>query len=139
MVSKIACTWNLNVSVAKDSNSGRSSKRSRKAWEPPKVKVLGEEDLDKYSIFDVIMPLPGKDVDYPGGPLGERYREFLRRDGLDPDNWVRKQKCVNLYVSTTLAMLMHLVIQRLYAGRVVPQDPPPSEGIVLDCHAVHRS
>ena len=48
--------------------------------------------LDKYSIFDVIMPLPGKDVDFPGGALGERYREFLRRDGLDPENFVRKQK-----------------------------------------------
>ena len=31
-------------------------------------------------------------VDFPGGALGERYREFLRRDGLDPDNFVRKQK-----------------------------------------------
>ena len=73
-------------------DSGSSGKRSRKAWEPPKVKTLTEADLDKYSIFDVIMPLPGKDVDFPGGALGERYREFLRRDGLDPDNFVRKQK-----------------------------------------------
>ena len=73
-------------------NSSRSSKRSRKAWEPPKVKTLAETDLDKYSIFDVIMPLPGKDVDFPGGALGGRYKEFLRRDGLDPDNFVRKQK-----------------------------------------------
>ena len=32
------------------------------------------------------MPLPGKDVAFPGGTLGERYREFLRMDGLDPDN-----------------------------------------------------
>ena len=71
---------------------GRSGKRSRKAWEPPKVKTLTEADLDKYSIFDVIMPLPGKDVDFPGGALGERYKEFLQRDGLDPNNFVRKQK-----------------------------------------------
>lgn len=38
------------------------------------------------------MPLPGRDVAYPGGKLGERYREFLRVDGLDPDNFVRKQR-----------------------------------------------
>ncbi|OSX60298.1 hypothetical protein POSPLADRAFT_1075036 [Postia placenta MAD-698-R-SB12] len=75
-----------------DALSGRSSKRSRKPWEPFKVKTLTEEDVDKYSIFDVIMPLPGRDVAYPGGALGERYREFLRTDGLDPDNFVRKQK-----------------------------------------------
>ncbi|KAI0832348.1 tRNA pseudouridine synthase D [Trametes gibbosa] len=85
-----------NEDDAKDGDAGRSSRRSRKAWEPSKVKVLAEGDLDKYSIFDVIMPLPGKDVDYPGGPLGERYREFLRKDGLDPENWVRKQKDYSL-------------------------------------------
>lgn len=56
------------------------------------MKTLTEEDVDKYSIFDVIMPLPGKDVAYPGGALGEKYREFLKLDGLDPDNLVRKQK-----------------------------------------------
>jgi len=38
------------------------------------------------------MPLPGTDVAYPGGTLGEKYRQFLRMDGLDPDNWVRKQR-----------------------------------------------
>ncbi|KAK7695926.1 hypothetical protein QCA50_000565 [Cerrena zonata] len=73
-------------------NSGRASKRSRKAWEPPKVKTLTAEDVDKYSIFDVIMPLPGRDVAFPGGQLGERYRQFLVTDGLDPDNFERKQR-----------------------------------------------
>jgi tRNA pseudouridine13 synthase len=48
--------------------------------------------LDKYTIFDVVMPLPGTDVAYPGGALGEKYKEYLRMDGLDPDNFVRKQK-----------------------------------------------
>ena len=60
------------------------------------MKTLSEADLDKYTIFDVIMPLPGKDVDFPGGTLGERYKEFLRRDGLDPNNFVRKQKWVHV-------------------------------------------
>lgn len=56
------------------------------------MKTLTEADVDKYSIFDVIMPLPGRDVAFPGGKLGERYREFLQADGLDPDNFSRKQK-----------------------------------------------
>ena len=55
---------------------------------------MTEADLDKYSIFDVIMPLPGRDVSFPGSKLGERYREFLVADGLDPDNFSRKQKSV---------------------------------------------
>jgi tRNA pseudouridine13 synthase len=71
-----------------------SSKKSRKTRRPAQVKVLTEKDLKKYSIFDVLMPLPGHDVAYPGGELGEMYREFLKMDGLDPDNWVRKQKWV---------------------------------------------
>ncbi|KAJ2920101.1 hypothetical protein MD484_g348, partial [Candolleomyces efflorescens] len=66
--------------------------RNRKPYIPPKIKTLTEEDLDKYSIFDVVMPLPGTDVAYPGGVLGERYRQFLLMDGLDPDNFVRRQK-----------------------------------------------
>lgn len=56
------------------------------------MKTLTEEDVDKYSIFDVIMPLPGIEVAYPGDSLGVRYREFLKLDGLDPDNFQRKQK-----------------------------------------------
>ena len=59
---------------------------------PPKVKTLTTEDCEKHSIFDVVMPLPGKDVAFPGGELGEKYREYLRRDGLDPDNFHRRQK-----------------------------------------------
>jgi tRNA pseudouridine13 synthase len=69
-----------------------SHKKTRKPWVPPRIKTLTEDELDRYTIFDVIMPLPGTDVAYPGGPLGERYREYLRMDGLDPENWVRKQK-----------------------------------------------
>jgi tRNA pseudouridine13 synthase len=83
------------VPTSEEATEG-SSKRSRKPWQAAKVKTLTEADVDKYTMFDIIMPLPGKDVAYPGGALGERYREFLKMDGLDPDNLVRKQKCVLL-------------------------------------------
>ncbi|KAH6915349.1 pseudouridine synthase [Coprinopsis sp. MPI-PUGE-AT-0042] len=73
-----------------EEQSGR--RRNRKPYVAPRVKTLTEDDLQNYTIFDVIMPLPGTDVAYPGGSLGERYREFLRTDGLDPDNFVRRQK-----------------------------------------------
>jgi tRNA pseudouridine13 synthase len=68
------------------------SSKSRKPYRAPRVRSLTEEDLHKFTIFDVIMPLPGTDVAYPGGKLGEKYREFLRMDGLDPENFVRKQR-----------------------------------------------
>ncbi len=69
-----------------------SGRKSRKPWQPPHVKTLTEEDVDKYSIFDVVMPLPGNDVAFPEGELGKKYREYLLRDGLDPDNFQRRQK-----------------------------------------------
>ena len=81
----------LNGLSTVDESSGPHEK-PKKPWKSPCIKALTEDDLDKYTIFDVIMPLPGTDVAYPGGPLGERYRDFLRMDGLDPDNWVRKQR-----------------------------------------------
>ncbi|EJD01227.1 tRNA pseudouridine synthase D [Fomitiporia mediterranea MF3/22] len=74
----------------------QSSRKQKRPWVQPQVKTLSEEDVDKYTIFDVIMPLPGKDVAYPGGALGERYREFLKMDGLDPDNFSSKHKDYNL-------------------------------------------
>ncbi|KAJ4481683.1 pseudouridine synthase [Lentinula edodes] len=88
-----ALTDNENEDATDKALSNRARKKlARKPWSPPQVKTLTEEDLNKYTILDVIMPLPGTDVAYPGGQLGDRYREFLKIDSLDPDNFVRKQK-----------------------------------------------
>ncbi|KAJ6628742.1 pseudouridine synthase [Mycena sp. CBHHK59/15] len=91
---------------ATDRLSSRARKGSKRAWVAPRIKTLTEDDLEKYTIFDVIMPLPGTDVAYPGGQLGERYREYLRMDGLDPDNFVRKQKEYTL--SGSYRAILHL-------------------------------
>ena len=71
-------------------------RKAHDVWQPPRVRMLSEDDLSAHTIFDVVYPLPGKDVVYPGGVLGERYRVFLSMDGLDPDGWERKQKCVSI-------------------------------------------
>ena len=91
-----------------------SDKKARKPYVAPRVRTLTEDDLDNYTIFDVIMPLPGTDVAYPGGKLGERYREFLRMDGLDPDNFVRKQKlvCLLLLLYSDLNEFQGVYIER---------------------------
>ena len=77
----------INIEPPGDKETRRSG-----YFGPAKIKVLTEKNVSDYSIFDVVMPLPGHDVAYPGGELGERYREFIRLDGLDPDTFVRKQK-----------------------------------------------
>lgn len=87
--------------LSTEENSG-SRKKPRKPYIAPRIKTLTEADLGNYAIFDVLMPLPGTDVAYPGGKLGERYREFLRMDGLDPSNFERKQKSVEFRSSLSI-------------------------------------
>jgi tRNA pseudouridine13 synthase len=53
---------------------------------------LTEEDLPNYTIFDVIMPLPGWNIEYPGGTSGELYEKILKADGLDPTKLKRDQR-----------------------------------------------
>ncbi|KIX07767.1 uncharacterized protein Z518_02421 [Rhinocladiella mackenziei CBS 650.93] len=53
----------------------------------------------QYSIFDIVLPLPGFDVLYPANASGEWYKIFMATDaggGLDPYNMRRKQKDFSL-------------------------------------------
>lgn len=47
---------------------------------------IEEDDINNYSIHDVVMPLPGFDVIYPKHKISEAYREMLAADNLDIDN-----------------------------------------------------
>lgn len=47
------------------------------------VKVLSEEDLEKHSIHDIVLPLPGYDVKYPENKVKDWYKEILQEYGLE--------------------------------------------------------
>lgn len=52
-----------------------------------------------FTIFDIVLPLPGFDVEYPSNAVGEWYKSFMASDvggGLDPMNMRRKQKDFSL-------------------------------------------
>ncbi|XP_005205429.2 pseudouridylate synthase 7 homolog isoform X2 [Bos taurus] len=51
---------------------------------------IEEDDVNNYSIHDVVMPLPGFDVIYPKHKISEAYREMLTADNLDIDNMRHK-------------------------------------------------
>ena len=40
------------------------------------------------------MPIPGWNVDYPGGAIGELYEKIMKADGLDAHKMRRDQRSV---------------------------------------------
>ncbi|GAA5958444.1 hypothetical protein JCM3765_007878 [Sporobolomyces pararoseus] len=60
----------------------------------PKVRPLNSLDISNgtHSIYDVLLPMPGFAVTYPGGELGEVYKRVIKEDGIDPEKMWRKQK-----------------------------------------------
>ena len=48
-----------------------------------KVKILEEKDLNSYSIFDVVLPLPGTDSIFPKNKIGDLYLDLMKKDGID--------------------------------------------------------
>ena len=66
-----------------------------------RARPLSEEEAKsgKYDIFDVVLPLPGFDVEYPANAIGAFYEEFMgseRGGGLDPHDMRRKWKEISL-------------------------------------------
>ncbi|XP_040199452.1 pseudouridylate synthase 7 homolog isoform X2 [Rana temporaria] len=58
--------------------------------------VLEENDIEGYSIHDIVMPLPGFDVIYPKHKLAAAYEEMLAADKLDIKNMRHKIKDYSL-------------------------------------------
>ena len=58
-----------------------------------------EAESGQFTIFDVVLPTPGFDVEYPANDIGDYYKEFMateRGGGLDPANMRRPQKDFSL-------------------------------------------
>jgi tRNA pseudouridine13 synthase len=66
-----------------------------------RARALTEDEASsgKYSIFDVVLPLPGFDVLYPANAMTDFYKDFMASDrggGLNPFDMRRKQKDFSL-------------------------------------------
>lgn len=58
-----------------------------------------EADSDKFNIFDIVLPLPGWDVEYPKNSIGKFYEELMASElggGLDPHKMRRNWKDASL-------------------------------------------
>jgi tRNA pseudouridine13 synthase len=47
------------------------------------VRVLTAEEAEGTSIFDVVMPMPGASIEYPGHAIKELYHKQMAKDGID--------------------------------------------------------
>ncbi|OAP64242.1 hypothetical protein AYL99_00214 [Fonsecaea erecta] len=68
-------------------------------FERARALTAAEAESGQYSIFDIVLPLPGFDVVYPANASGEWYKTFMASDaggGLDPYRMRRKQKDFSL-------------------------------------------
>ena len=61
--------------------------------------TVEEAESGNYSIFDVVLPTPGFDIEYPSNDIGDFYKSFMGSDrggGLDPADMRRKNKDFSL-------------------------------------------
>lgn len=58
------------------------------------VKPLTDEDIasGKYSMFDLVLPLPGHDISYPTNQSGQWYVDRLAEDGMSSEKLKSKHK-----------------------------------------------
>lgn len=59
------------------------------SWQLPDPLIVTKQEADekKFSIWDVVLPLPGHSVQYPTHVIGGKYREFLAADSIDQSSF----------------------------------------------------
>jgi tRNA pseudouridine13 synthase len=62
------------------------------------VRPLTKEDVEsgKYTIFDIVLALPGYDVQYPKGAIGDYYQELLSNDDLTSEKFKNNLKVLSM-------------------------------------------
>lgn len=66
-----------------------------------RARCLSAEEANSgtFTIFDIVLPTPGYDIEYPGNDIGDFYKDFMGSEqggGLDPANMRRKIKDFSL-------------------------------------------
>ncbi|CAO2652476.1 Nn.00g007590.m01.CDS01 [Neocucurbitaria sp. VM-36] len=83
----------INPSGSENANAAESD------FERARALTAAEAASGKYTIWDVVLPQPGYDVEYPKNSLGDFYKEFMGSEkggGLDPHNMRRPWREISL-------------------------------------------
>ena len=76
-----------NADSVSASESSTSKSVSTSSYNSVKVKHLTASDIEsgKYSIYDIVMPIPGATCEYPAHAVGrEMYERMMESDGVTP-------------------------------------------------------
>jgi tRNA pseudouridine13 synthase len=79
--------------------SGDDSSKPEDPFTRARALTKEEAESGKYNIFDVVLPLPGWDVEYPKNSIGKYYEELMASEiggGLDPHKMRRNWKDASL-------------------------------------------
>ncbi|XP_013408250.1 pseudouridylate synthase 7 homolog [Lingula anatina] len=68
------------------------SQKSGDTASQPSVTVLTEETAANYTIYDVVIPLPGYGVTYPENEVKQWISDLLKKDGIDADTFKQSLK-----------------------------------------------
>ncbi|TYZ66296.1 hypothetical protein PybrP1_010382 [[Pythium] brassicae (nom. inval.)] len=66
-----------------DAGSERAPKRPKVGASIAAPVLVTAENIAQFSVYDVVLPLPGYDIAYPENGLRARYEEILAADGVD--------------------------------------------------------
>lgn len=87
----------------------------------PEVEIISEENLSKYTIFDVVYPLPGFNVRYPDNEIEKWYIDLLAVDNLTSEKLLKKNKYdvfVNDIVFTLCILLNYINLIFFFFSRL---------------------
>lgn len=60
------------------------------------VRPIKKNELNKFTIYDIVLPLPGHDVTYPENDVKKWYEDLLKEDGLTFESLKTKHKIYSL-------------------------------------------
>ncbi|KAK3997358.1 hypothetical protein QBC44DRAFT_93498 [Cladorrhinum sp. PSN332] len=91
---------------------------------------------DKYTIFDIVLPLAGYDVLYPRNDVGQYYTEFMSKHAVDPHNMRQKNREFSLSGAYRY-LLGRFITEPQYAIRAYVDDTEQMYPTDLD-FATHK-
>lgn len=82
-----------------DPSGTENANAAAEDFERARALTKAEAESGQYTVYDIVLPQPGFDVEYPKNDIGEFYKEFMgseRGGGLDPHNMRRSWREVSL-------------------------------------------